>query len=124
MTDLSQQYSPPKPLPPMGRSTHLSILWTPTPTTSVPRSTTTKTVKALTLVGSSLGTTYLSVPELQSCLGGPQHMKVRPTHKQTIQPKLLLLWPVQSKLLLVANDWYALGHCSSRCGQGGVGVCS
>ena len=42
MTDLSQQYSPPKPLPPMGRSTHLSILWTPTPTTSVPRSTVTR----------------------------------------------------------------------------------
>lgn len=38
MTDLSQQYSPPIPLPPMGRSTHLSILWGPTPTTSTPRS--------------------------------------------------------------------------------------
>ncbi|MPC73853.1 hypothetical protein E2C01_068193 [Portunus trituberculatus] len=43
MTDLSHQYSPLKPLPPMGRSTHLSILWTPTPTTSRHRSAVTKT---------------------------------------------------------------------------------
>ncbi|XP_063880642.1 uncharacterized protein LOC135111371 isoform X2 [Scylla paramamosain] len=37
LTDLGQQYSPPKLLPPMGRSTHLSILWTPTATTSTRR---------------------------------------------------------------------------------------
>ena len=32
MSDLSQQYLPPQPLPPIGRSTHLSILWRPEPT--------------------------------------------------------------------------------------------
>lgn len=35
LTDLSEQfYLPPQPLPPVGRSTHLSVLWTPAPTTS------------------------------------------------------------------------------------------
>ncbi|MPC36333.1 hypothetical protein E2C01_029788 [Portunus trituberculatus] len=42
MNDLSKQYSPPKPLPPMGRSTHISILWIPTPTTMPRRSAVTK----------------------------------------------------------------------------------
>ncbi|MPC91586.1 hypothetical protein E2C01_086632 [Portunus trituberculatus] len=34
MTDLHHHYSSPKPLPPVGRSTHLSILWSPASTTS------------------------------------------------------------------------------------------
>ncbi|KAK3882610.1 hypothetical protein Pcinc_013022 [Petrolisthes cinctipes] len=34
VTDLSNQYLPPQPLPPVGKSTHLSILWTPIPTTT------------------------------------------------------------------------------------------
>ena len=43
ITDLSQQYLSPRSLPPMGRSTHRAILWTPTPTTSRPRSAVTTT---------------------------------------------------------------------------------
>ena len=37
MTDMAQQYSPPRPLPPLGRSTHITILWTPAPSTSIPK---------------------------------------------------------------------------------------
>ena len=48
MTDLTQLYSPPKPMAPMGRSTHLSIMWTPAPTTSLPRSAVTRTHRPMT----------------------------------------------------------------------------
>ncbi|KAK3893298.1 hypothetical protein Pcinc_002854 [Petrolisthes cinctipes] len=34
ITDLSDQYLPPQPLPPVGRSNHLSMFWTPATTTS------------------------------------------------------------------------------------------
>ena len=37
LTDMAEQYSPPRPLPPLGRSTHITILWTPAPSTSIPR---------------------------------------------------------------------------------------
>ena len=43
ITDLSQQYLSPQPLPPMGRSNHLSVLWNPAPTLSTPKATVTKT---------------------------------------------------------------------------------
>ncbi|MPC40782.1 hypothetical protein E2C01_034350 [Portunus trituberculatus] len=43
MTDLSQHYQYPEPQAPIGRSTHLSILWSPTPTSSVHHTTVTKT---------------------------------------------------------------------------------
>lgn len=36
LSDLSQQYQPPQPLPPIGRSTHSTVVWRPAPTTSVP----------------------------------------------------------------------------------------
>ena len=35
LSDLSRQYQPPQPLPPVGRSDHISVLWRPAPTTSV-----------------------------------------------------------------------------------------
>jgi len=47
ITDLSQQYTPPQPLPPMGRSSHLSVLWAPILTTSLPKTTITKTHRPL-----------------------------------------------------------------------------
>ena len=37
ITDMAQQYSPPRSLPPLGRSTHVTILWSPSPTISTPR---------------------------------------------------------------------------------------
>ena len=43
LSDLSHQYQPPLPLPPIGRSNHLSIIWRPAPTTSVPKSSVTRT---------------------------------------------------------------------------------
>lgn len=48
MTDLADLYLPPQPLPPMGRSPHLSVLWSPTPTTSLPRVSTVTTYRPLT----------------------------------------------------------------------------
>ena len=47
MTDLNQQYQPPLPLPPIGRSPHTSILWRPAPTTSLPRSAVTRHYRPL-----------------------------------------------------------------------------
>lgn len=48
LTDLTDLYSHPQPLPPVGRSTHLSILWSPTPTTSQPPRTELKTYRPIT----------------------------------------------------------------------------
>lgn len=48
ISDLSEQYLPPQPLPPVGRSKHLSIFWSPAPTTTQQRGTTTRTYRPLT----------------------------------------------------------------------------
>ncbi|KAK4323709.1 hypothetical protein Pmani_005611 [Petrolisthes manimaculis] len=45
LTDLDHQYSAPRPLPPVVRSNHASILWSPAPTTSVPRETVTQSYR-------------------------------------------------------------------------------
>ena len=45
LTDLSDQYLPPQPLPPMGRSPHITVLWSPSPTTAPPHSTSTHTYR-------------------------------------------------------------------------------
>ncbi|XP_076039158.1 uncharacterized protein LOC143024257 [Oratosquilla oratoria] len=37
MTDMAQQYSPPRPLPPIGRSTHITIQWSPAPSNAIRR---------------------------------------------------------------------------------------
>ena len=37
MTDLAELYRPPTPLPPVGKSTHITIEWRPAPSTSIPR---------------------------------------------------------------------------------------
>ena len=47
-TDVADQYLTPRPLPPFGRSTHLSVLWSPSPTYSHPRGATCKTYRPLT----------------------------------------------------------------------------
>lgn len=48
LTDLTHHYLPPQPLPPMGRSTHLSVLWTPAPTFSSTAPPITKTYRPVT----------------------------------------------------------------------------
>ena len=48
MTDMADLYLPPQPLPPMGRSPHLSVLWSPTLTTSLPPVCTVATYRPLT----------------------------------------------------------------------------
>ena len=46
-TDVGEQYLPPIPLPPLGRSAHLSVCWAPTPTTRHRQQTVTKTYRPL-----------------------------------------------------------------------------
>ena len=46
-TDVADQYLPPSPLALLGWSPHLSVLWPPTPTTSLPQQAATKTYRPL-----------------------------------------------------------------------------
>ena len=43
----SQQYQPPQPLPPIGRSNHLNVLWRPKPTISIPVSAVTRSYRPI-----------------------------------------------------------------------------
>ncbi len=47
LTDMSDLYLPPQSLPPIGLSPHLSVLWTPACTTSLPPVSTTRTYRPL-----------------------------------------------------------------------------
>ena len=47
-TDMGEQFLPPRPLPPLGRSPHLSVLWEPTPTTSLPQQEASRSHRPLT----------------------------------------------------------------------------
>lgn len=48
MSDLSDQCLPPQPLPPVGRSKHLRVLWAPAPTITQVRDTTSRTYRPWT----------------------------------------------------------------------------
>ena len=48
ISDLGEQYLPPQPLPPVGRSKHVSVLWSPAPTTTQACHTTTRTHRPIT----------------------------------------------------------------------------
>ena len=45
--DMSQQYKTPQPLLPIGRSNHLTVLWRPIPTTSIPVSADTRSYRPM-----------------------------------------------------------------------------
>ena len=45
LTDMADQYLPPQPLPPVGRSNHLSVQWLPAATTPHPHQPTTRTYR-------------------------------------------------------------------------------
>ncbi len=48
ITDLNELYLPPLPLPPVGRSKHLSLIWRPAPTNKLQRVTTTRLYRPIT----------------------------------------------------------------------------